>query len=102
MLALFDFPSPNNTSEQRLSTNVPLQKLFFMNSALVADQAKALAARLKGEDTARINEAYRILFSRPPSKQEIELGRQFLHQGKDPWPQYAQVLLSSNEFSFVP
>ena len=36
MLALFDFPSPNNTSEQRLSTNVPLQMLFFMNSALVA------------------------------------------------------------------
>jgi mono/diheme cytochrome c family protein len=101
MLALFDFPSPNNTSEQRLSTSVPLQKLFFMNSPLVADQAKALAARLKGEDTARIGEAYRILFSRPPSKQEIDLGQQFLHQGKDPWPQYAQVLLSSNEFSFI-
>ncbi len=101
MLALFDFPSPNNTSEQRLSTSVPLQKLFFMNSPLVADQAKALAARLKGEDAARIDQAYRILFSRPPSKQEIELGRQFLHEGKDPWPQYAQVLLSSNEFSFI-
>ncbi len=101
MLALFDFPSPNNTSEQRLTTNVPLQRLFFMNSALVADQAKALAARLKGEDVQRITEAYRILFSRPPAKQEIELGLQFLHQSKDPWPQYAQVLLSSNEFGFV-
>jgi hypothetical protein len=102
MLALFDFPSPNNTSEQRLSTSVPLQKLFFMNSTLVADQAKALAAKLKGEDAARIDQAYRILFSRPPSKQEIELARQFLHEGKDPWPQYAQVLLSSNEFGFIP
>jgi mono/diheme cytochrome c family protein len=101
MLALFDFPSPNNTSEQRLSTNVPLQKLFFMNGGLVADQAKALAAKLKGEDTARIDQAYRILFSRPPSKQELGLGLEFLHQGKDPWPQYAQVLLSSNEFSFI-
>ena len=101
MLALFDFPSPNNTSEQRLITNVPLQRLFFMNSSLVADQAKALAARLKGDDTQRIHEAYRKLFSRAPTKQETELGLQFLHQGKDPWPQYAQVLLSSNEFGFV-
>jgi hypothetical protein len=79
-----------------------LQKLFFMNSALVADQAKALAAKLKGEDTARIDQAYRILFSRAPTKQEIGLGLQFVHEGKDPWPQYAQVLLSSNEFSFTP
>jgi hypothetical protein len=101
MLALFDFPSPNNTSEQRLSTNVPLQRLFFMNSPLVADQAKALAARLRGEDTARIDEAYRLLFSRAPTKQEMALGLQFLRQGDDAWPQYAQVLLSSNEFSFV-
>jgi len=84
-----------------LTTNVPLQRLFFMNSALVADQAKALAARLKGEDAQRITEAYRILFSRAPTKLEIELGLQFLHQSKDAWPQYAQVLLSSNEFGFV-
>ena len=72
-----------------------------MNSSLVADQAKALAARLKGDDTQRIHEAYRKLFSRAPTRQETELGLQFLHQGKDPWPQYAQVLLSSNEFGFV-
>ncbi len=56
---------------------------------------------MNGEDAARIDEAYRILFSRAPTKQETELGLQFLHQGKDPWPQYAQVLLSSNEFGFV-
>ena len=101
MLALFDFPSPNNTSEQRLSTNVPLQRLFFMNSGLVADQAKALAGRLTGPDMGRINQAYLILFGRAATKQEIELGLEFLRQGKDAWPQYAQVLLSSNEFSFV-
>ena len=28
MLALFDFPNPNNTSEQRVVTNVPLQRLL--------------------------------------------------------------------------
>src|SRR5260370_25851005 len=82
MLALFDFPSPNNTSEQRLSTSVPLQKLFFMNSSLVADEAKTLAGKLNGDDRARIDQAYRILYSRAPSKQEIDLGLQFVHQGK--------------------
>ena len=46
MLALFDFPNPNNTSEQRLQTTVPLQKLFFMNSPFVIEQAAALAARV--------------------------------------------------------
>jgi mono/diheme cytochrome c family protein len=30
-LALFDFPNPNNTSEQRSATNVPPQRLYFMN-----------------------------------------------------------------------
>ena len=34
MLALFDFPNPNNTSEQRVVTNVPLQRLFMMNSSV--------------------------------------------------------------------
>ena len=42
-LALFDFPNPNSTSEQRMDTNVPLQRLFFLNSAFVLQQAKALA-----------------------------------------------------------
>ncbi len=50
MLALFDFPNPNNTSEQRVVTNVPLQRLFMMNSSFVEDQAAGLAKRLSGTD----------------------------------------------------
>ena len=42
MLALFDFPNPNSTSEQRMVTNVPLQGLFFMNS----DSGGAAVAQL--------------------------------------------------------
>ena len=76
MLALFDFANPNNTSENRIVTNVPLQKLFFMNSGFVALQAKGLAERLNGpdhpDDTARINQAYRILFGRLPSKDRAQ------------------------------
>ncbi len=45
-LALFDFPNPNATSEQRLVTVGPMQRLYFMNNGFVAKQAKALADRL--------------------------------------------------------
>ena len=101
MLTLFDFPNPNNTSEQRTVTAGPLQRLFFMNSEFVHAQAKALAARLEGTDAEKIDRAYRLLFARRPTDTEIAAGLSFL--GKDPgaWIQYAQVLLSSSEFTAI-
>jgi cytochrome c553 len=100
MLALFDFPNPIATSEQRIPTNVPLQRLYFMNSPAVAREAKALAANLPGaDDRAKIQTAYLRLYGRAATAEEIKLGLDFLRDA--PWPQYAQVLLSSNEFNFV-
>ncbi|MDQ6664931.1 MAG: DUF1553 domain-containing protein, partial [Acidobacteriota bacterium] len=101
ILSLFDFPNPNNTSEQRMETNVPLQRLFFLNSDFVMTQSKALAELLNGDDAARIDQAYRRLYQRAPTVEERKLGLDFLRQSKEAWPQYAQVLLSSNEFSFI-
>ena len=102
LLSLFDFPNPNNTSEQRMATNVPLQRLFFLNSGFVETQAKALAGRLQGTDTEKITEAYRLLYGRPPERRELDAGLEFLRSNEsDVWPKYAQVLLSSNEFGFV-
>ncbi|MGI8992346.1 MAG: PSD1 and planctomycete cytochrome C domain-containing protein [Bryobacteraceae bacterium] len=101
ILALFDFPNPNNTSEQRMETNVPLQRLFFLNSDFVMTRSKALAELLSGGDGAKIDQAYRRLYQRAPTAEERKLGREFLRQTKEAWPQYAQVLLSSNEFSFI-
>ncbi len=98
-LSLFDFPNPNNTSEQRIETNVPLQRLFFMNSELMFREATALAGRLKGADSEKIREAYQLLFARPVTEAELRLGLEFLKS--NPWPQYAQALLSANEFLFV-
>ena len=103
-LALFDFPDPNATAEQRLITNGPMQRLFFLNSDFIAQNAKALVERISREagedDAARLKRAYLLLFSRPPSDNETRLGLQFVSQPGG-WPQYAQVLLSSNEFSAV-
>lgn len=158
LLALFDFPPPSITSEQRNVTNVPLQKLFFMNSGLLSNQAGALASNLSaGADRAKIENAYRLLFGRAATDAEVKLGLDFLRSVESdaaapppavavvssppapamatsppqiagagfkpapasagsgtvatassvppkhpsPWQQYAQVLLSSNEFMFV-
>src|ERR1019366_4998064 len=46
-LSLFDFPNANSTSEQRLDTNVPLQRLFFLNSSFIQQQSKLLAKRME-------------------------------------------------------
>ena len=58
MLALFDFPNPNSTSEQRVVTNVPLQRLFMMNSSFVEEQSAGLAKRLTGDDAERVRQAW--------------------------------------------
>jgi hypothetical protein len=103
MLALFDFPNPNSTSEQRVTTNVPLQGLFFLNSSLMLLQSEELAKRIESNDTrATIRKAYSLLFNREPSAEEIQLGVDFIGTTKEkPWPKYLQVLLSSPEFLFV-
>jgi mono/diheme cytochrome c family protein len=101
-LSLFDFPNPNNTSEQRLVTNVSPQRLYFMNNPWVLDQAKAFARRLTGADDARINQAYALLFQRAPTAEEQRLGLEFLRtSGQNGWAEYAQALMTSNEFQFV-
>jgi hypothetical protein len=101
-LALFDFPNPNNMSEQRTVTVGPLQRLYFLNNDFVTQMAAALSDRLDGDtDERRIGQAYRLLFGRLPTKSETGLGLDFLHRSSGAWSQYAQALLSSSEFSSV-
>jgi hypothetical protein len=102
-LSMFDLPAAAVTCEQRVVTNVPLQKLFFLNSDTVEQRSAALAARIdeKSADEA-ITAAYRILWQRPPTESERRLGRAFVQGGDNTiWKQYARVLLSSNEFAYV-
>jgi cytochrome c553 len=103
MLALFDFPNPNSTSEQRVTTNVPLQGLFLLNSSLMMLQSEELARRVASDDArAAIRKTYNLLFNREPSTEEIQLGVDFIGTTKEKaWPKYLQVLLSSPEFLFV-
>lgn len=102
-LSLFDLPSASVTCEQRVVTNVPMQKLFFLNSDTVKQRALNVARRIESTNMdAGITSAYRLLFQRSATDQERRLGRAFIEQGgSDAWKQYAQVLLSSNEFAYV-
>jgi len=95
-LSLFDYPPPTATNEARSQTNFPTQRLFFMNSPFMLAESKELARRQESIDAF-----YRRLFQRAPTSKEKQLGRDFLAGSKYNWSQYAQVLMSSNEFVYV-
>ncbi|MCI0662066.1 MAG: PSD1 and planctomycete cytochrome C domain-containing protein [Acidobacteria bacterium] len=102
-LSLFDFPDPTISAEQRASTNTPLQRLFFLNSDLVHDMAKSLAARIEAtarSDPERIDFAYILLFGRQPDDEERHMAAEYL-TGGGTWREYAHVLMSTNEFQFL-
>ena len=105
MLAAFDFPNPNTTSDRRVDTTVPLQSLFLLNSDMMRRQSEALAARLDhgatGEAKAKVKRAYQLLFQRDPADNEVQAALTFIEHKESSWAQYAQMLLSSNEFLYV-
>lgn len=98
MLVLFDFPNPNVTSEGRVKTTAPLQRLFLLNSPLILAQSQGVAERLEGDKVARL---YAILFQRAPTPAERERAMRFVHQDGAGWAQLAQTLMASNEFLYV-
>ncbi len=82
LLTQFDVSDPNAPNTGRISTIVPQQALFFMNSPMAVDVARQVAGR--PEVSSAITEAeklraiYLILFQRSPRPEEVALGQQFL------------------------
>ena len=112
LLAMFDYPDPNVHADRRVETTTPLQKMFVMNSPFMVQQATALADRLNAEipggdpaaNSKRIAAAYRLLYARPATDEELRLGLNYLLAGDNPasrWQQYAHVLLAANELLYV-
>ncbi len=111
-LRAFDVASPDQHSPQRFQTTVPQQALFLMNSPFVSEMAKAVVNRpafiaAKSPDE-KITALYRLVLSRKPTPEELAIGQEFTALAVrstdptfNPWVQYAQVLLLSNEFAFV-
>ncbi len=108
---LFDAADSTAMVDRRVVSTVAPQALFLMNHPFAIDQAKALAARLRaapGDDGDRITRAYLLLYGRPPTGEEVAIGRDLLGRmagGEGPpdlaWQAYAQVLLCANEFLYI-
>ena len=90
----------------------------MLNSALADQTAEAFAKSVldvKGDDTARVREAYRRAFGRPATDAELDTVHAYLKKSDgaaDPkltaadrqlrgWRGLCRVLLASNEFVFV-
>ena len=109
MLTLFDFPDPSIHAEKRVTTNTSVQRLFFLNSDFIKQRAAGLAARARATEPvsaeAQVRSCYAMLFGRDPEPRELAAALRFLGQtpgsSSESLAEYAQVLLSSSEFSFV-
>lgn len=81
-LTLFDFPDPSIHAEKRVSTNTSVQRLFFLNSDFIQDQAKGLVERVRsasGNGTEnQLPMFYSLLFGRAPEDRELQAARRFL------------------------
>jgi hypothetical protein len=117
-LRAFDFANPDQSAERRPQTTVPQQALFAMNAPFMLEQARSLVARPqiagKLSPADRVESLYQVVLGRRPDEAETDLALRFLDAAQadasrpdaaetklDPWAQYAQVLLASNEFLFV-
>ncbi len=118
-LALFDAPDANQPTDARTSATVPQQALYFMNNPFVHEQAMRLADRLldkPGSDTARLQEAYLMMYARHPLRAEERQAEDYLKRyatqakregvsaeaaSRRAWNSYARVLLTANEFVYL-
>ncbi len=112
VLAAFDFANPSTSNGRRGTTMVAPQALFMLNASIVDESSRELALRLASEagggDADRIRLAYEIVYSRPPTGDEIRSWLGFLPRYEAAadgraaaWRGLCRVLLASNEFLYV-
>lgn len=101
VLKVLDGPDPELLSPDRARSVTAPQALMFLNSDMVRRLAEDTAKRIESADPTkqkeqRIVTAYRILFSRTPTREELQPGLQFIeNQG---FRNYIHTLMCLNEF----
>jgi len=118
-LEVFDGPDSNSTTAERPINTTPIQALFMMNDPFAHEQADQLGVRIGlacQQDRDRINYAYKLVFGRPATREEVHLGQHYLRhcreamrettipadrQGRAALASYSRILFSSNEFIYV-
>lgn len=117
-LAIFDGADPSVSTAFRNVSTSPLQALYFLNDPFVHAQSTAFAMRVMQSSTAddeRIRFAFRNLFSRPPSDEDLATSIAFLHQVRtsldtssnissaetEAWNAFVRALMRTNEFVYI-
>ncbi|MGV3661075.1 MAG: DUF1553 domain-containing protein, partial [Prosthecobacter sp.] len=75
-LLTFDGPTREKCTARRARTNTPLQALVLLNDETYVEAARALATwalAQKGDDAARLAQAFRRVTSREPEKEELAM-----------------------------
>jgi hypothetical protein len=103
LLDTFDCPDPSSTAPKRAATVTPLQSLSLMNNSLVFRLSDALADRVReqtgGSPERQIVDVYQRVFSRDPTKSEIQQAVAFT--ADHGLSAFCRVALNSNEFLYV-
>ena len=105
----FDYPDPTMPTGSRNSTVIAPQALIMMNAPVVMESSTRLAARLMAmpDETQRVQQAYALLFARPPTEREkadaLALLRDFSRTEKSEraWALLCQTLFAANEFIYL-
>ena len=82
MFQVFDFSSPDASTDQRSRTTVPQQALFVMNSRFALEQARAAASHedvtSKPDNAAKIRALFVRVLGRAPKADELADAERFL------------------------
>ncbi|WZP00281.1 PSD1 and planctomycete cytochrome C domain-containing protein [Isosphaeraceae bacterium EP7] len=118
-LSLFNGPDTSMTTPVRDASAVPLQSLFLLNNPFVHEQAERFAKTLiasSGDQSVRVDLAFRRVYARGPSAAELAKSTTFLaayeaaldregvaadRRPVEAWASLARSLLASNEFHYV-
>jgi hypothetical protein len=115
-LVTFDAPDSNVACTRRARSNTPLQSLTLANDRVFVDLAEGLAQTLlneaSGDETARIDHAFRSVLARSPEPQELDRLLEYVREERrragetlsehdreqKVWSAVARVLLNLDEF----
>jgi len=109
LLSNFDTPGTMVSCGRRNQSSHAGQALTLLNSPELDRQARAFASRLETDagraPVAIVQRAYRLALGRPPSPDELSLGRDFLETGEGPFAEtlsdFCLVLFNLDEFLYV-
>ena len=108
-LSVFDFSDPSVVLGARQVTTVPPQSLYLMNSDFVSQQSETLAKRVMSSATSldeRIKLAALLVWSRPPTEDELAAARDYLQKHESPdsegaWASVCRSLFGAAEFRYL-